>query len=89
MVRMGHHRDRPTDAMTRRERHERGGREEIRGELEEAEAPPAGQDLVLVRGGADYGDASLDARLRAALSPMLNEPVPEEFLRIIAPLKAR
>ncbi|MFO1057373.1 MAG: hypothetical protein U1E53_10455 [Dongiaceae bacterium] len=49
----------------------------------------ASQDLVVVRGGADDADDGLDARLRAALSPLLNEPIPKEFLRIIAPLKAR
>ena len=75
--------------MTRRERHEGGELEDKRGQLDRPGIRRASQDLVVLRGGADDVDDGLDARLRAALSPLLNEPVPEEFLRIIAPLKAR
>jgi hypothetical protein len=75
--------------MTRRERHEGGELDTMRGQVDDAERLRPDRDLVVVPGGMDDADDSLDARLRAALMPMLNEPVPEEFLRIIAPLKAR
>jgi hypothetical protein len=75
--------------MARHERHEGGEHDDSRERPEMPAAQRNAKDLMVVRGGFDAGDEGLDARLRAALSPMLNEPVPEEFLKIIAPLKAR
>jgi hypothetical protein len=75
--------------MARQERHEGGEHDDAREPSEAPTAQRSARDLVVVQGGFEAGDEGLDARLRAALSPMLNEPVPEDFLRIIAPLKAR
>jgi hypothetical protein len=75
--------------MARRERHEGGEHDDVRKRPDDPAAHGGTQELILVRGGFDAGDDGLDTRLRVALSSMLNEPVPEEFLRIIAPLKAR
>jgi hypothetical protein len=66
-----------------------GEHDDVRERPDDPAARGGAQDLMLVQGGFDAEDDGLDARLRVALSSMLNDPVPEEFLRIIAPLKAR